>query len=191
MSSLGSNGRFANQLFQYLFIILYGFRSGCKALLPRFPASGYLDSSLGEHEEIDLLKLPWLESLEASFLEASAPARNVDIWGYFQGIPAAYRLHKPFIRKISSQTLTWRRRRTIGFARYVLPTKEYLASTFAAVTTLNLRARMLPILPCSNRDVSQLAQQPTKGGRWRLHIHRRSNRTRQIRRVSSAKRFTS
>jgi FkbM family methyltransferase len=101
MSSFGTNGRFANQLFQYLFLVLYGLRSGCKAVLPERHAAEYLNYSLAEYGKVDLLRLPRLEeSTEVSFLETNAPARDVDLWGYFQGLTDIHRTHEQFIRKI-------------------------------------------------------------------------------------------
>jgi FkbM family methyltransferase len=101
MSSFGANGRFANQLFQYLFLVLYGLRSGCKVVLPERHATQYLNHSMAEYGRVDLLKLPRLEeSAEVSLLETNTPARDVDIWGYFQGLTDLHRTHKQFTRKL-------------------------------------------------------------------------------------------
>ena len=100
MSSLGNNGRFANQMFQYLFIVMYALRSGCKPIAPAFPAASYLSACVTSQEEVKLLPLPWLETAETSFLETSHPPRNVDIWGYFQAVPQVYRTHRAFIREM-------------------------------------------------------------------------------------------
>jgi FkbM family methyltransferase len=114
MSSFGHVGRFANQLFQYLFLVLYGLRSGCKPVLPERHATEYLNLSLAKYGRVDLLRLPWLEitedllrleTAEVSLLETNAPARDVDIFGYFQGVTDIHRLHKQFVRTLLAPRL--------------------------------------------------------------------------------------
>jgi hypothetical protein len=100
MSSLGSNGRFANQLFQYLFLVLYSLRSGCNAYAPDCDAVRELRCNLALPMRKKYLPLPWLKSAEASFLETTQPPRDVDLWGYFQVITRAHRTHKAFIKEI-------------------------------------------------------------------------------------------
>ena len=115
MSSFGHVGRFGNQLFQYLFLVLYGFRSGCTPVLPERQATEYLNHSLAKYGSVDLLRLPWLEitedllrleSAEVSLLETNAPARDVDILGYFQGVTDIHRLHKQFVRTLLAPKLS-------------------------------------------------------------------------------------
>jgi len=100
MSSLGSNGQFANQLFQYTFLMLYGVRSGCNAYAPEFYAAKYLRSNMSISMKGEYLPLPWLRTAEASFLATSRPPRDVDLWGYFQGVTEAHRVHAAFIREL-------------------------------------------------------------------------------------------
>lgn len=105
MSSLGSNGRFANQLFQFAYLRLYGLRH---ALLPQVPE---------EWEAREFYGLPGARTPSAEFAKLRFGAfdnddlglwvtddapRDIDLWGYFQEIPPCWRPHREFLRKLFS-----------------------------------------------------------------------------------------
>lgn len=96
MTSLGSNGRFANQLFQYMFLHLVARRQGALVHSP-----GWVGCELfGRTDPEPLLTLPeWRESMEGTngramllgcewtrhFKEKSTAFTSTDYWGYFMG----------------------------------------------------------------------------------------------------------
>jgi hypothetical protein len=86
MSSLGSNGRFGNQLLQYGFLRLYATRQGLIAETPDW-FGRYV---YGCDDPLIASSLPVLDENSADFMaalrgELDAPPRNVDLRGYFCG----------------------------------------------------------------------------------------------------------
>jgi hypothetical protein len=102
MTSLGRNGRFANQLFQYAFLKLYALRHGLTAAVPNWRGKdlyGFDDPSCAG------LALPELSfvghvSFERELWDVEEPPIDVDMQGYFQEIPACWRKHRPFLRRL-------------------------------------------------------------------------------------------
>ena len=100
MATLGQNGRFANQLFQYAFARLYALRHGLSAAFPDWEGRhlyGLDDPSC------DGLVLPRLSfegfSVEDRLLwDRDEPPVDVDLWGYFQEIPACWQHQRPLLR---------------------------------------------------------------------------------------------
>ena len=96
MSTFGSNGRFANQLFQYMFLHLVSRRQGALVQVP-----GWVGCELfGRTEPEPLLALPeWRETMDGSkgptdlpggewtshFKEKNPAFKSTDYWGYFMG----------------------------------------------------------------------------------------------------------
>jgi len=96
MSTFGSNGRFANQLFQYMFLHLVARRQGALVQVP-----GWVGCELfGRTDPEPLLALPeWRESTHGSsghaallgrewtkhFTEKNPAFTSTDYWGYFMG----------------------------------------------------------------------------------------------------------
>jgi FkbM family methyltransferase len=96
MTTLGSNGRFANQLFQYMFLQLVARRQGALVQSP-----GWVGCELfGRTDPEPLLALPeWRESLDGTngqavllgcewtkhFKEKNPAFASTDYWGYFMG----------------------------------------------------------------------------------------------------------
>lgn len=96
MTSLGRNGRFANQLFQYMFLQLVARRQGALVQSP-----GWVGCELfGRTDPEPLLALPeWRESMDGSngrtallgcewtkhFTEKNPAFASNDYWGYFMG----------------------------------------------------------------------------------------------------------
>ncbi|MCX8500203.1 MAG: alpha-1,2-fucosyltransferase [Alphaproteobacteria bacterium] len=104
MSSLGSNGRFANQLFQYIFLRLYGLRNNCRVLTPEW-IGNHLYRIERESLPTDEPGLPMLQfqpfaGAELGLWYTDQPPIQVDFWGYFQVIPASYRHHRRLIQRL-------------------------------------------------------------------------------------------
>jgi FkbM family methyltransferase len=103
MPSLGSNGRLANQLFQYVFLALYGLRSGCELRVPDFKAAKLIDYPLQGRPCPDLPRLTVHSNGDVPLLlEALQPPRDVAFWGYFQQISSAYVKHSALVRRMLS-----------------------------------------------------------------------------------------
>ncbi|WP_368012165.1 FkbM family methyltransferase [Laspinema palackyanum] len=85
LSTLGSNGRFANQLFQYGFLKLYAQTHHLRIETPE-----WIGQYLFGHQDPPLSKnLPEVKDSskhadESPILQRETPLKNVDIWGYFQ-----------------------------------------------------------------------------------------------------------
>ena len=109
MTTLGSNGRFANQLFQYMFLHLVARRQGALVQSP-----GWVGCELfGRTDPEPLLALPeWRESLDGTngqavllgcewtkqFKEKKQAFASTDYWGYFMGHSRDLAPDRDFIR---------------------------------------------------------------------------------------------
>jgi FkbM family methyltransferase len=109
MSTLGSNGRFANQLFQYMFLQLVARRQGALVQSP-----GWAGCELfGRTDPEPLLTLPeWRENMDAlnlrdtlldcdwtkQFKESIPAFASTDYWGYFMGHSRDLASDRDFIR---------------------------------------------------------------------------------------------
>ena len=102
MSSLGSNGRFANQLFQYAFLKLYALRHGATVLLQDWEGSRVfgLKEQNGNGERLRELEFPAFENKELALWSADDPPLDVDFWGYFQEIPPCWQPHRHLLRTL-------------------------------------------------------------------------------------------
>ncbi|MFV0369931.1 MAG: FkbM family methyltransferase, partial [Hyphomicrobiaceae bacterium] len=101
MPSLGSNGRLGNQMFQYMFLFLYGLRSGCDVQIPTCSLSRYFNLPLSSPPGPDLPELKLLRDRETQIaLEVDNPPRNLEFWGYFPTISRAHVLHRTLIRRL-------------------------------------------------------------------------------------------
>ena len=104
MSTLGINGRFANQLFQYIFLRLYGLRNNCRVLTPEWIGNHLYRIErepipTGEPGLMELQFQPFAGA-ELGLWYTDQPPIQVDFWGYFQVIPASYRLHRRLIQRL-------------------------------------------------------------------------------------------
>ena len=85
LSTLGTNGRFANQLFQYGFLKLYA-----QTHHRRIETPEWIGQYLFGHQDPPLSKnLPEVKDVstrpdDSPILQRETPLKNVDIWGYFQ-----------------------------------------------------------------------------------------------------------
>lgn len=100
MPTLGSNGRLANQLFQYLFMVLYGLRSNSEIVLPRFEAAEFFNIPFESACKVELPCLRCFDEDTSLLLEAMDPPRNVEFWGYFHQLTKTHLNHKDFIRQL-------------------------------------------------------------------------------------------
>ena len=102
MPDLGTNGRFANQIWQYIFIMLYGLRSNSNVLIPEFEGHKFFDLPFqaGRKKRLPRLNFRQNHADAEVIMEASNPPRNVELCGFFQHITRAHRLHRPIIQKM-------------------------------------------------------------------------------------------
>ena len=130
-SNLGQLGRFANQLFQYLFIRLYGLRLNALVDIP--PWVGDILYHKRENLEsetppisggLQLIDFPYFVGAEAGLWYDQNPGVNVDFSGFYQVIPDAYRTHKQLIRLLLRPNDTM-----------VKPINDWLAREFASDET--------------------------------------------------------
>ncbi len=85
LSTLGTNGRFANQLFQYAFLKIYAQQHDLQVETPEWIGQylfGHCDRPLSKN-------LPEIKDIttlcdDSPILQRKTPLKNVDIWGYFQ-----------------------------------------------------------------------------------------------------------
>jgi FkbM family methyltransferase len=104
MSTLGTNGRFANQIFQYAFLKIYA-----KEHQLKLQTSEWIGQYLFGHQEpvvsreLPQVKDPYseIDDLAKSLKDNSTtPYTNVDFWGYFQYHTSCYAPHKEYFRSL-------------------------------------------------------------------------------------------
>ena len=99
MSSLGSNGRFGNQLFQYAFAKLYALRHGATAAFPPWEGQQLFDLDdppcAGLRPDAALQRIQRRGSPAGEMIR-----RSTSILGYFQEIPECWRKHRPLLRRM-------------------------------------------------------------------------------------------
>ncbi|KHK01308.1 hypothetical protein NY78_3290 [Desulfovibrio sp. TomC] len=85
LTSLGHNGRFANQLFQYAFVKLQAARHGLTAFLPAWVGNVlFAASDPLPRRALPLLRQTSPVAAEDAVAGSGKPLQNVDLWGYFQ-----------------------------------------------------------------------------------------------------------
>ena len=102
MSSLGGNGRFANQLFQYSYLKLYALRHGATAALPEWEGKELFcledPSCAGVH--LPRLSFAAFTDDDRMLWDMDEPPIDIDLWGYFQEIPRCWQPHRPLLRRM-------------------------------------------------------------------------------------------
>ena len=102
MSTLGSNGAFANQLFQYAYLKLYALRHGLTVATPAW--QGRRLFGLKDQPCADLrfpkLQFHGFSDEDRQLWEKDDPPINVDLWGYFQETPKCWREQRALLRKL-------------------------------------------------------------------------------------------
>jgi hypothetical protein len=102
MSTLGRNGRFANQLFQYAFLRICAARRGASLQTPAWPGQ----ELFGFHDApIAAPAVRVINGEEAPdpdlYLNRDDPlGEHVEFWGYFQYHTRHYRPHQDFLRRL-------------------------------------------------------------------------------------------
>ena len=94
MSTLGSNGRFANQLFQYAYVKLYALRHGLEPMLPRWVGNELfgLDDKCWAAHSCRELRFGSFDDSDLVLWEMNDPPVDIDPYGYFQELPACWGL---------------------------------------------------------------------------------------------------
>ncbi|MGE4312214.1 hypothetical protein [Desulfovibrio sp.] len=83
MQSLGSNGRFGNQIFQYAFIRFYARMHELQHQVPPWEGQNIFDLE-DPPISVDFPQLKVASKTELDQACANGPLYNVDFWGYFQ-----------------------------------------------------------------------------------------------------------
>ncbi|NUB13735.1 glycosyltransferase [Azospirillum brasilense] len=129
MTSLGSNGRFANQMFQYAFLRLYGLRAGAPIQVPAWDGEALfgLSNDRPDPNALPEIRFYDFDGDDRILWALDAPPAGVDFWGYFQELPESWRQHRAFLRRLfrlradrSSPLDRWADRVTEGGRRPLL-----------------------------------------------------------------------
>ncbi len=101
MSTLGRNGRFANQIFQYAFLAIYAKEHSLRVETPAWIGQylfGCNDSPISQ--ELPVVSEETNNLLEARIPHAKETFKNVNFWGYFQYHTKYYAAHKEYFRSL-------------------------------------------------------------------------------------------
>lgn len=109
MTSLGHQGRFANQLWQYLFLRMYGLRNGLTVKVPAWEGEQIFGFSDPRPDGGPRPSMTFLGSGDddLELWEIDDAPRNVDFKGYFQNLPRQWGAHRTFIRKLYTLKPEW------------------------------------------------------------------------------------
>jgi hypothetical protein len=111
MSSLGSNGRFANQVFQYAYLKFYALRHCLTAATPPWEGQEYFDLDDPACAGLAFPELrfrPFTDD-DRMLWDRETPPIDVDLWGYFQEIPECWHRQRPLLRRMFELPLEHRR----------------------------------------------------------------------------------
>ncbi|WP_445176620.1 FkbM family methyltransferase [Microcoleus sp.] len=101
ISTLGRNGRFANQIFQYAFLKIYSKEHNLKVETPAWIGQylfGCNDSPISQ--ELPVVTEPTNKLSAASIPNAKEIFKNVNFWGYFQYHTKFYKPHQEYFRSL-------------------------------------------------------------------------------------------
>ena len=105
MASLGNNGRFANQLFQYAYVKLYALRHGLTLAIPAWQGNQLFgldgDASCAGLQLPEIRFAPFTKD-DLLLWKMHEPPVDVDLCGYFQEIPECWRNHRALLRRMFS-----------------------------------------------------------------------------------------
>ena len=109
MTSLGRNGGFGNQLFQYAYVKLYAMRHGLTAKFPDWQGRDLfrLADPLCGGAALRQLSFNGFTDDDLRLWEAGDPPVNIDLWGYFQETPECWRHHRQLLRQMFSLPADW------------------------------------------------------------------------------------
>ncbi len=105
MSSLGKNGQFSHQIFQYAFLKIYAQEHDLRLETPRWIGQvlfGHQDPKITRkypefQEETNILA-------DAKIPQLTSPLKNRDLWGYFQYHTQYYQPHQHYFRSLFQPT---------------------------------------------------------------------------------------
>ena len=111
MSSLGNNGRFANQLFQYAYVKFYALRHGLIAAIPEWEGGQLFGLEDASCVGLSLPELRFRNFSKDDFVlwRVDEPPIDIDLWGYFQEIPECWQKHRPLLRRMFQLSAEHRR----------------------------------------------------------------------------------
>ena len=108
MSNFGKHVRFANQLFQYSFLKLYGLRNNAAPEAPEWAGEkifGIPHRGLGA--PLKMRKCDEWSVLDLALWTMKRPPVDCDFWGYFQNVPPSWRVHRDFLRRLYTPKEPW------------------------------------------------------------------------------------
>lgn len=111
MTMLGRLGRFGNQLWQYLFVRMYGLRNGLTVKVPAWDGEevfGFSDPRPDDDGRRPCMAFLGAGDDDLELWEIDDAPRNIDLKGYFQCVPPQWRAHRPFIRRLYTLKPQWR-----------------------------------------------------------------------------------
>lgn len=108
MWNLGNNGRFANQLWQYLFISMYGLRNGLVVECPPWDGEEYFGFKNPRPRPRPTREYHSFSEDHLELWKSDSPPQNINFSGYFQEVPDVWRAHRLFIRRFFTLKRQWR-----------------------------------------------------------------------------------
>ena len=111
MTSLGTTGLFANQMFQYLYVKFYALRHCLTAAFPPWQGNHVFDLEDTSCAGLHLPELSFSPFTEDDLVlwQMAEPPINVDLRGYFQEIPACWQKHRSLVRRMFQVSAEYRR----------------------------------------------------------------------------------
>lgn len=107
MTTLDKFGYFANQLWRYLFLTMYGLRNGLRVEVPAWDGESYFGFSDLRPGTYPMPTYgPLVHDYSDLWRDEPAP-RDVDFKGWFQEVPIVWRMHRQFIRCLSTLKPHW------------------------------------------------------------------------------------
>jgi hypothetical protein len=110
MTCLGYQGRFANQLWQYLFLRMYGLRNALAVKAPAWEGEqifGFSDARPKAGDRRPSMTFPGCADDDLELWDIDDAPRNIDFKGYFQNLPPQWNAHRPFIRRLYTPKPEW------------------------------------------------------------------------------------
>lgn len=109
MSTFGLNAGFANRLFQYAFLKLYGLRHNAAVETPAW--IGEEVYRIPPHpitHRRRMVKGDEWSVRDLALWDEERPPIDVDFWGYFQNVPTCWQPHRAFVRRLFEPREPWR-----------------------------------------------------------------------------------
>ena len=110
MECLGNLGRFGNQVWQYLFVRLYGLRNGLAVRVPAWEGEkvfGFTDERPAPGQKRAQLNFPGVGDVDLELWEVEDAPRDIDFNGHFQNVPPQWRVHRDFVRTMFKLRADW------------------------------------------------------------------------------------